>query len=208
MRKLTWTTVATFLVSVIGAAAVLFWAVSSSNANADLRSQLRVERERTAASQANAESLYQQLLDEGVEPAALPPSDVVDTDPLVGPAGAPGRPPTATEIAEAVAEYCAVFSCDGPIGPPGPVSTAPGPAGEDGEDGADSTVPGPPGADSTVPGPPGPAGEDGRSVTAVDCLEDGTWRISYSDGTTSSTPGPCRVDIVPSPDPDPPITEE
>jgi hypothetical protein len=183
-------------------------------ANADLRSQLRVSHEETAASQANAQSLYQQLLDEGVEPSALPPEDVTDTPSVAGAPGAPGRPPTASEIYEAVSEYCARFSCDGPTGPGGPPSDVPGPPGPAGEDGSDSTVPGPPGSDSTVPGPEGPAGapgrdgedgDDGRSVTAVDCLEDGTWRISYSDGTTSTTPGPCRVVIEPSPNPtDPP----
>jgi hypothetical protein len=66
-----------------------------------------------------------------------------------GPTGDPGRAPTATEIGQAVAEYCADHGqCKG----------------ADGKDGADSTVPGPAGpagADSTAPGPAGPPGADG-----------------------------------------------
>lgn len=52
-------------------------------------------------------------------------------------------------------------------------------------------------------GPPGQNGMTGAnglpgvSVTNVACQEDGTWLISYSDGGSSTTPGPCRVSILP-----------
>ena len=93
----------------------------------------------------------------------------------------------------------------GEQGPPGPASTIPGPQGRTG---ADSTVPGPPGPQ----GPPGPAGANGadgapgepgtpgRGITAVDCGSDGAWVITYSDGTTSTTGGPCRVLTIPEVD--------
>jgi hypothetical protein len=83
---------------------------------------------------------------------------------------------------------------EGPAGADG----APGPAGPQGEPGpagADSTVPGPAGE----PGPPGPAGangQDGRSITDAQCLDNGRWAISWSDGTTTDG-GQCRETITP-----------
>jgi len=52
---------------------------------------------------------------------------------------------------------------------------------------------GEPGA--SVTGPPGPAG---RGVTDMDCQDDGTWLIYYTDGTTSTARGPCRIVIPPT----------
>lgn len=180
----------------------------------------------TAYAQVAGECAAAEDCDSDAPPAAEIIEDATPSATLPGPVGAAGRDPYPSEIAAAVASYCADFSCNGPSGGQGP----PGPAGADGTDGEPSTVPGPagadgaPGADSAVPGPQGPAGDtgpqgpqgppgadgapgaDGRSVTGVDCLEDGTWRVTYSDGSTSSTPGPCRV--FPVPDPDPPTTEE
>ena len=89
-------------------------------------------------------------------------------------------------------------------------STVPGPAGNDGKDGetvvgppgAASTVPGPtgpPGADSMVPGPPGaqgPAGSDGRGISSVVCEGSGDgsyWVVTYTDGTSQTSTGPCRL---------------
>jgi hypothetical protein len=95
----------------------------------------------------------------------------------VGPAGQGGPPPTNEQISAAVADYCQTGACTGPAG-------------------ADSTVPGPAGADSTVPGPPGPAGADGRSITDAQCLDNGRWSISWSDGTTTDG-GQCRETITP-----------
>ncbi len=54
---------------------------------------------------------------------------------------------------------------------------------------------------STVPGPAGADGKDGaqgRGVESVDCQPDATWLITYTDGTTSVTPGPCWA-ITPVP---------
>ena len=99
-----------------------------------------------------------------------------------------------------ISARCADGACVGPVGPPGPASTVAGPAGQDGRNGADSTVPGPEGPQ----GPPGLDGAPGRGVTSLSCEADGTWLISYSDGTTSTTAGPCRVASVPPVVVDPP----
>ena len=109
----------------------------------------------------------------------------------------------------------------GDTGTAGKDSTVPGPAGQDGEDGADSLVagpagaagtngldsqvPGPAGKDSTVPGPAGAAGAtgadgtpgaDGRGIASVVCEGAGDasyWLVTYDDGTTQTSGGPCRI---------------
>lgn len=58
----------------------------------------------------------------------------------------------------------------------------PGVAGKDGVDGQ-------PGA----PGKDGVDGKDGRGITSVTCQADGSWLITYTDSSTSTTDGPCRV---------------
>jgi len=69
---------------------------------------------------------------------------------------------------QALAAYCAQDSrpCDG----------------RDGVDGKDGTD-----------GQPGADGKDGRGVKSVTCQDDGTWLVTYTDDTTSTTDGPCRV---------------
>lgn len=117
---------------------------------------------------------------------------------VVGPAGengADGRPPTATEIADAVTEYCSPLltgPCRGSQGDPGAAGAAGvdgqsviGPAGVNGTDGTngidgapgaqgepgpagvqgDPGVAGPEGQPSVVPGPQGPPGPPVASFT-------------------------------------------
>lgn len=101
---------------------------------------------------------------------------------------------------------------DGATGPPGPTGPAGqvGPAGADGTDGI-SGESGLPGAGG-LPGPAGPAGKDGamgatgatgltgesgRGITGVQCIGDGDdsyWQITYTDGTTAQSSGPCRIE--------------
>lgn len=57
-----------------------------------------------------------------------------------------------------------------------------GPPGVDGKDGAD-------GKDGTA----GAAGKDGRGIATVSCQADGTWLFTYTDSTTQTVDGPCRV---------------
>ena len=63
-----------------------------------------------------------------------------------GPEGDPGRPPTAEEVAAAVADYCAEHdSCRGPQGEPGV-------------------------AGRSIQGPSGANGQNGTGITKVECL--------------------------------------
>ena len=90
------------------------------------------------------------------------------------------------------------LSFQGPPGPAGADSTVPGPPGPQGEPGADSTVPGPQGE----PGPAGPAGPagangtDGRGIADTQCLDNGRWAVTYTDGTTQDG-GVCRTEPGP-----------
>ena len=97
-----------------------------------------------------------------------PPGEA-GTDGSIGSDGTPGAP-----------------GADGLTGPPGPIG-APGPTGPPGPAGE----PGPTGA----PGAPGADGTPGRGVELLECQADGTWLITYTDDTTSTTPGPCRAEV-------------
>ena len=120
----------------------------------------------------------------------------------VGPTGMNGHSPGCLIL---------VSQCQGPQGTPGAPGLT-GPPGQPGEQGE----PGEPGVTGAqgIPGEPGPKGEagakgdtgaqgvpgtPGRGIADTDCLEDGTWRITYTDGTTSSARGPCRVVAVAPP---------
>lgn len=96
--------------------------------------------------------------------------------------------------------------------PENPYVPVPGPAGRDGRDG--KSVKGPPGESITGPpgesitGPAGPAGadgqpgkdgtngQDGRGISSMSCQADGTWLITYTDGTTQTVDGPCRLPLT------------
>lgn len=106
-----------------------------------------------------------------------------------GPAGGEGRQgpdgkdaPAVTDeqlyaqAQKALMAYCSLDSkpCQGPTGPTGPT----GPE-----------------------GPQGPAGKDAVSIDDTDCVGTGAdsyWRIHYSDGTTGTSLGPCRIDVAPT----------
>lgn len=163
--------IGTAAIALITVLTVLAGGIYLATANADLRSQLTLAHDDLRASQENAESLYDQLLDEGVRPDAEKPSDVVSTPGATGAPGArgeSGRPPTSDEISTAVDRYCTPRGgCVGPGGLPGADGTpgAPGLTGPPGNDGQ----PGAPGASGTdgepgelgPTGTPGPAGADG-----------------------------------------------
>lgn len=99
---------------------------------------------------------------------------------VTGPPGKDAPPVTDEQLLAAakaaLATYCTQDSnpCQGPAGPMGP------------------TGPGGP------VGPTGPEGPAGRSITDTDCIGNGSessWRIHYSDGTTGTAKGPCRLAI-------------
>ena len=112
---------------------------------------------------------------------------------IQGPIGLPGQSPRCLlEPARCVGAQGAAGERGetGPQGPQGePGATGEkgdqGPPGVAGKDGAD----GKPGVDGTN----GTDGKDGRGIADTDCQEDGTWLITYTDGTTDTTRGPCRV---------------
>lgn len=102
----------------------------------------------------------------------------------------------------------------GPAGPQGPQGLA-GILGADGLNGLNGLdgAPGPAGA----AGPPGPAGQDGapgtngtdgvpgangRGIESVLCEGTGEgsyWVVTYDDGTTQTSSGPCRLASIPIP---------
>jgi hypothetical protein len=167
----TFCVVAAAVVALIGGGAFL------AVANAELRAELAGTHDELAASQANAEELYQQLLDEGLRPEAERPSEVV-----TGPAGEIGpRGPEGPQ---------GDMGLPGAMGPAGPA----GPAGAPGAPGADGAPgePGPPGPQGE-PGPPGADGAPGRGIASISCDESGDWVVAFTDGTQQNIDGPCRA---------------
>lgn len=170
-RVTRWWQVGAWLMVVLSVLLVGGGGIYLAVANASLQDQI-------AASQANAQRLYEQLLDEGVEPEGEPPADVVEGLP-----GAPG--PQGPRGSDGVNGAPGTPGSPGPPGPPGAagadgingVDGAPGAPGAQGAQGApgatgatgESGQPGPPGAQG-VQGPagaPGPACPDGHSPTPV-----------------------------------------
>lgn len=128
------------------------------------------------------------------QPSPVPATPQTGVKGDKGDTGEQGPAPSAGQVAGAVQDYCAAHG--GCIGAPGQTGTAgeAGNVGQPGANGADGAV-GPTGP-AGPPGPqgdPGTAGADGRGVTAVTCQNDGTWLITYTDGTTSTTQGPCKI---------------
>jgi len=188
------------VIAVIGVVGALGFGTYLAVVNVDLRAQLAAQDGDLRAAQANGDKLYEQLLKEGISPSAEKPSDVAPEQPgtpgrngIDGVDGQDGHTPTYVELFRIVGDYCTSGGtpCKGDRGDPGPPGqTVVGPAG------ADSTTPGPqgpPGADSTVPGP---AGAPGRGIASgPTCNADGTWTTTFTDGTTETQDGPCRVSL-------------
>lgn len=101
----------------------------------------------------------------------------------------------------------------GPKGDKGDDSTVPGPTGfagltgltgppgADGKDGAPG-LDGAPGKDGPpgAPGIDGAPGTDGRDVISVTCEgadDTSYWLVTYSDGTSQTSSGPCRLTTLP-----------
>lgn len=136
-------------------------------ANAELRAQL-------AASQSNGQSLYEQLLDEGVEPEGDPPAQVSPVAPTNGrdgqdgDRGPVGPGPSSAQVLDGIRVCFAAGDCTAPKGEqglpglPGAPSTIPGPVGATGPEGP-AGQPGPTGPS----GPSGPTCPDGFTSTLV-----------------------------------------
>lgn len=148
-----------------------------------------------------ADALAQQVRDLGEVPVVTPPSAPSAAEspstryvPVpgspgsrgpTGPAGSPGAPGTPGDEG--------VKGGDGSNGSAGSTGQ-PGEKGSDGKDGADG-APGPQGP-AGVDGTNGTNGVDGRGIRSTSCEPDGTWLITYTDDTTETADGPCRVLLV------------
>lgn len=117
--------------------------------------------------------------------------------------GQDGTSPSATQVSAAITTLCG-GSCKGEKGDTGPASEIPGPAG------ADSQVPGPQGVTGNDgkdgkdgdKGDTGDTGAPGRGITSISCGTDGDWVFTFTDDTTTTITGPCRV-VTPDPEPTP-----
>lgn len=136
---------------IMGAAIVFMIAgaiVLVSISNAQLRAENQAMYADLQASQENAQSLYEQLLDEGVEPDGDPPAQVSTVPPSNGRDGKDGERglqgpgPSASQVLDSIRTCFASGTCTAPKG--------------------DTGATGDPGAPSTVPGPVGPMGPEGQ----------------------------------------------
>jgi hypothetical protein len=111
-----------------------------------------------------------------------------------GPPGAPGRTGPIGITGQSPQCLLEPSRCVGAAGPKGD----PGPQGSQGEPGAPGeTGPQGPAGPQGDPGATGPTGAAGRGIADTDCQEDGTWLITYTDGTSSTSRGPCRIVVPP-----------
>lgn len=124
------------------------------------------------------------------QPLPRPKGDKGDTGTSgsAGPAGAVGATglPGKTGAAGATGDT----GSPGTAGPAGQTGLI-GATGEQGEPGTS----GAPGKDGS-PGKDGASGKDGRGITGVECVGTGDasyWLITYTDGTTAQSSGPCRL---------------
>lgn len=204
---LTWILSIALLAFVVGAFAALV------GSNSRLRERVAQRDAEVLELVAQYRSLYDEATVDGVEPDAPAPaeveSDLATLTGEQGERGLPGPPGPPGPPGKDGVDGASVTGPKGDVGAPGApgadgqsIQGAPGKDGASGVDGAPGPQ-GPPG--ETVVGPPGPAGApgtpgepgapgaDGRGISAITCQDDGNWAISYTDGTTSWTPGPCRA---------------
>lgn len=106
-----------------------------------------------------------------------------------GPIGITGQSP------QCLVEPSRCVGAAGPKGDTGLQGTQ-GPQGDTGATG--ETGPQGPVGPQGNPGATGATGSAGRGITDMDCQDDGTWLISYSDGTTDTARGPCRIVVPPA----------
>ena len=117
-----------------------------------------------------------------------------------GPVGPTGKQGPAGKSGSSPACLLLVSACSGPQGLEGKQGPA-GPAGKDGEQG-----PAGPQGEQGPAGVQGPQGEmgvqgsRGVSVSSTQCVDDETttgshWLITYTDATSETSPGPCRVKL-------------
>lgn len=129
------------------------------------------------------EALRDQVLELGEEPVVAPVPESTSPTVINGKDGKDAPPPTTEQLLAAVQQCFAAGLCTAPKGDKGDTGNTGGQ--------------GSPGNDSTVAGPAG------LGISNIECMDDGAWRFTMTDGTTRDTPGPCRAapTIEPTPDP-------
>ena len=202
-----------FWVLMIGGLAGFFWlgqvTADRDTAKAEAANEQQAKKDiaveaRAALCQAGEVAVYDANLCDQLEKIAEEPSRLEQ-----GPQGIQG--------VQGVTGTRGPAGKDGADGPPGPagangvdgaegVNGLNGELGPAGADGADSTVPGPagpPGSNGSdgAPGSPGPSGRGITSVTCEGAGEASYWLVTYDDGTTQTSGGPCRLEPVPIPSP-------
>lgn len=212
-RVIVGVSLAVALALTVGSVGLNFWFVAEAH-RAD------AERRDTTAALISAQDEYRDLYEEytsvtGDQPDSATPNQLDNatnnTKSTPGATGATGSPgPQGPRGLMGLPGQTGATGAKGEDGAPGAKGKdgsngkdgASGANGKDGANGADSTVPGPTGP----VGPVGPAGAtgaagtngvDGRGIQSMTCSEDGSWYITYTDGTAMSTPGPCRVTLLP-----------
>lgn len=182
-------------------------AADARNAQADYRSQVS----KTETLQAEYNKLYKEFqAATGERPQAASPESVKE---VVGKPGANGAPGPRGDMG--LPGQTGPSGATGAQGIPGNngkdgVNGTNGANGNDGAPGAtgpqgDPGPAGPPGATGPqgAPGATGPAGPagPGRGIQSIECVGDGatsSWVITYTDGGTSQTAGPCKVVLLPA----------
>ncbi|SEE82175.1 hypothetical protein SAMN04489740_2674 [Arthrobacter alpinus] len=198
--------------------AILFWCIILIGVMLTVGLQLKAQSD-TRTAQANSQTLSADIIRICDTSGTLLVDDrdvcekatQVQEDPsqaIPGPKGDPGKDGLDGEDGA----DSTVPGPSGPAGKDGKDSTVPGAAGTDGQ-----SIQGQPGnaGEPGVPGPAGPAGKDGapgatgatgttgangRGVADVQCVGDGDesyWQITYTDGTTDHSSGPCKVESKP-----------
>ncbi len=224
LRNVPWTGVFA-VVAALGLAIGMTYLVHQQRISAEDRASQAAEID---ALQAVVDEANQRLAAAGESPVDVPAATAPPERGQQGDRGEPGRGPLPSEISLAVESYCMVRDdCRGADGNDGADGKA-GQDGKPGADGksvkGDKGDPGEPGRAPTAdevlaavtaycgqpsapckgspgdPGTPGGPGMSGRGIADVTCQEDGTWLVTYTDQTTSTTPGPCRFQLIPTPE--------
>ncbi len=173
----------------------------------ETRNDLGVTRDRLDDQSAASTALAEQVESLGEEPVVEPGAPTSSTSRLIPIPGPRGPAVSFAVVLRAVGSQIGdalAASCDGSCeGAPG--ESIQGPPGE--------SIQGPPGESIVGPkgesikgdtGGQGPEGKPGRGiVTGPTCNEDGTWTTTFTDGTTETQSGPCRVGLLPMPEPTP-----
>jgi hypothetical protein len=214
-----WQSVITWVV-VIAAITAVVALVASQFATIDA---LRTRNFQLGAASSESSKRYDRLFDEysklydeseqqGVKPSTTKPDDVPSTA-TSGTTGAAGAAGVAG--ADGADGSDGRDGRDGADGSPGATGATgatgdmgvPGQTGATGETGSagatGSTGAQGPAGPAGTPGADGAAGKDGRGIASLTCNADGTWTVTFTDDTTQTIDGPCRVDVITTPTPAP-----